>query len=29
VAPTSSKIETREFLEGIGGLEVTLLYAND
>src|ERR1700740_55567 len=29
VDPKFSEIETREFLEGIGGLEVTLLYAND
>jgi hypothetical protein len=27
--PKFSEIETREFLEGIGGTEVTLLYAND
>src|ERR1700742_1155847 len=29
VDPKFSEIETREFLEGIGGGEVTLLYAND
>jgi hypothetical protein len=29
VDPKFSEIETREFLEGIGGTEVTLLYAND
>src|ERR1700739_2380407 len=29
VDPKFSEIETREFLEGIGGVEVTLLYAND
>ena len=29
VDPKFSEVETREFLEGIGGTEVTLLYAND
>ena len=29
VDPKFSEIGTREFLEGIGGKEVTLLYAND
>ena len=29
VDPKFSEIGTREFLEGIGGKEVTLIYAND
>jgi hypothetical protein len=29
VAPRFSETATRDFLEGIGGKEVTVLYAND